>query len=62
MDAQKRRMYSAMLSSLAGSFGMAAQGRDFIMSFNAADVAEMLREVSIEIAPAARPADNPAGQ
>ncbi len=51
MNAQKRRIYAAMLDSLAASFTRMGDTGQVAFSFNPHDVAEMLRECREEIAP-----------
>ena len=52
--AERRRIDAAMLDSLAASFDLWANGRAFETSFNATDVAEMLRRSSLLVAPGPR--------
>lgn len=52
--AQRRRIDSAMLESLATSFRMKAKGMPFRHSFNDADVAEMLDRAAELVKPGPR--------
>jgi hypothetical protein len=51
MDAKQRRIYAAVLDSLADSFKLWGETGRWMTSFNASDVEKMLRAVSKEIEP-----------
>ena len=50
-EAQRRRVDSAMLESLATSFKMKANGYGFMHSFNDFDVVEMLERAAAIVKP-----------
>lgn len=51
MDAEQRRIYAAMLDSLAMTFRLFGDTGTMMCSFNAYDVEKMLKAVSKEIEP-----------